>query len=41
MVRAVTRDLTAADQQALLRGIGKLDDFLDRNISKYKESSIK
>ena len=37
MVRSVTKELTAEDQASLLRGIGKLDDFLDRNISKYKE----
>lgn len=39
MVRSVTKELSPEDQQALLRGISKLDDFLDRNISKYKEPS--
>ena len=36
MVRAVACELTDEDKRALLRGVGKLDDFLQRNIQYYK-----
>ena len=37
MVRAVTSQLDGSEKQALLKGVGKLDAFLDDNIRKYKE----
>ncbi|NLW78432.1 MAG: MarR family transcriptional regulator [Ruminococcaceae bacterium] len=37
MVRSVTQELSEEEQQALLKGIGKLDAFLEKNIRKYKE----
>ncbi|MFV0350876.1 MAG: MarR family winged helix-turn-helix transcriptional regulator [Oscillospiraceae bacterium] len=36
MVRSVTKELTETERNALLKGVQKLDDFLDRNIQKYK-----
>lgn len=36
MVRAVTKELSETERAALLKGLGKLDTFLDCNIKKYE-----
>lgn len=38
MVRAVSAEMTENERETLLKGVAKLDDFLDRNIQKYKVS---
>ncbi len=35
MVRAVSADLTDEEKAALIKGVAKLDSFLERNIEKY------
>ena len=36
MVRSVMRELTAEEKAALVKGVSRLDTFLDQNIQKYK-----
>lgn len=37
MVRNVTQEMTAEEKDALTKGVGKLETFLERNIQKYEE----
>lgn len=37
MVHTITKELTEEDKAALVKGVAKLDEFLDRNINKYRE----
>lgn len=36
MIRAVTKELTPHEEEVLVKGVSKLDSFLDRNIEKYE-----